>query len=106
MCSLGVSPGCHPALLWQRTNLKKKQQLKEFVPEGLTQGRAENLGAVMFPFCLPTQPCFFPPVQVPEKKKTKQHLSQKLEEKKSLIGITDIAKTDWKLFLLLSVQGI
>lgn len=90
-CAVWVSLLADTLLCFGREpTLKKKQQLKEFVPEGLTQGRAENLGAVMFPFCLPTQ----------------QHLSQKLEEKKSLIGITDIAKTDWKLFLLLSVQGI
>lgn len=44
-------------------NQPKKSQLKlkELDPEGLTQGRAENLGAVMFPFCLPTQPLLLSP---------------------------------------------
>lgn len=56
--------GCHAALLWQKTNLKKKKttKAKELVPEGLTQSRAENLvSSCIHPAGFPPSPCFIPP---------------------------------------------
>lgn len=67
----GASPGCHTALVWQKTNLKNQLTLKELVPEGLTQSRAENLlSSHIYPSVFPPGPRFIRPkglIWVPEK---------------------------------------
>lgn len=82
-CAVWVSLQAVTLLCFGREpTLKKKQQLKEFVPEGLTQGRAENLGAVMFPFCLPPSPASFLQFRFQKKKKTKTTLESEVRRKK------------------------